>query len=101
MPTDISELPNNNDAERGLIGLSLVKGYIPAGARVLSTLDFYNPRNRAVWSAFLELTEENQAIEPLGAADVIKRYSSHPISSAELLSYSTGIPNTHENVYVE
>lgn len=101
MPRDINELPNNPDAENGLIGLTLVKGYIPFAARGLTTTDFYDRRNRDTWSAFLELAEENRTIEPMSAADIIKRNTNTPISASELLATTTGMTATHENVYVE
>jgi replicative DNA helicase len=102
MPRDINELPNNEEAERSLIGLTLVKGYIPAGARSLATTDFYNRQNRETWSAFLELTEENRTIEPLSTIEILKRISNRTVTPSELLATSHGLPpGTIESPFVE
>jgi replicative DNA helicase len=100
MPRDINELPNNQEAEQGLIGLALVKGYIPAAARSLATTDFYDRLHRDVWSAFLELSEEHRTIEPIAAAEILKR-NGREVKASELLAFSTGMPPTHEHVFVE
>lgn len=102
MPRDINELPNNEEAERGLIGLTLVKGYIPAGARSLTTTDFYDPRNRETWSAFLELSEESRTIDPLSVVEVLKRTTSRPVEASTLLATSHGMPpGTSEGTFVD
>lgn len=100
MPRDINELPNNLEAERGLIGLTLVKGHIPIAARSLATTDFYDRTNRETWSACLELAEENRAVEPIAAVEIVKK-SGLPITVSELLDMSASFPPTHENVFVE
>jgi replicative DNA helicase len=100
MPRDINELPNNIEAERGLIGLTLVKGFVPAGARSLTTTDFYDRGNRDIWSAVLELAEEHRAVEPLAVADIVKR-NGREVKASELLAMSAGIPANHESTYVE
>ena len=102
MPRDINELPNNEEAENRLIGLTLVKGYIPAGARSLSTTDFYNRRNRDTWSAFLELSEEGRTVEPLSAIEILKRNSTQVPTASELLANSHDIPpGTSESQFVD
>lgn len=100
MPRDINELPNNQEAERGLIGLTLVKGFIPISARTLATTDFYDRANRDIWSAFLELAEEHRTVEPLATTEILKR-NGRETKMSELLAYSAGMPPTTEHAYVE
>lgn len=101
MPRDINELPNNREAERGLIGITLMKGYIPASARSLATTDFYDRQNRETWSAFLELTEERRTIDALTTVEIVKRNFDLEIPPSELLAMAAGVPTTHENVLAE
>lgn len=101
MPRDINELPNNQEAECGLIGVTLLKGYIPTVARSLATTDFYDRQNRETWSAFLELTEENRTIDALTAIEIVKRNSGREIKPSELMAMVSGIPTTHETTLAE
>lgn len=95
----INTLPNNDDAEKGLIGLTLVHRQIPFGARMLSTTDFYNPFHRIIWSAFLELEADAQEIDPLTAIEIVKR-DMPDARVNELTNTAVGIPNTNEEVFV-
>ena len=102
MPRDINELPSNPEAEIGLIGLTLVKGYIPAAARDLATTDFYNHQNRETWAAFLELDEERKKIEPVSVGEIIHRNTGRSVTTSEILAAAIGIPGfTDESVFVD
>lgn len=90
----IDELPKNEDAERGLIGLCLVEGFIPEQARDLATTDFYTPLAKAAWSAMLELEADGLELEPIAVADVIKRMGA-TYGVAELMNLTYGM--THVN----
>lgn len=97
----INELPNYPDAERSLIGLALVRGVIPQGAKSLSTEDFYNPAYRSAWRAFLELDEERQPIDPISAHAIIKRDNANAGPISYLSATSDGMPNCNEKVFVD
>jgi replicative DNA helicase len=98
----INELPNYPDAESGLIGLALVRGEIPQGARSLSTADFYNANYRVLWSAFLELEEERQPIDPLAAYAIVKRNNPHTLMQVGAISATAlGMPDCNEKSFVD
>lgn len=98
------ELPSNTDAERNLIGLTLVDGRIPSGARDVSTTDFNNPHYRAVWSAFLELDADGREIEVFAAYQIFKR-DSPPLADnfalTELSRTTAGMVSVNEKIFVE
>src|SRR6185295_740622 len=96
----VNALPNNEDAEKGLIGLTLVKKQIPMGAKILSTTDFYNPFYRVAWSAFLELEADSLEIDTMLAMEIINR-ERPDFSITQLANTATGIPNTNEEVFVK
>jgi len=96
----VNALPNNEDAEKGLIGLTLVKKQIPMGAKILSTTDFYNPFYRVAWSAFLELEADSLEIDTMLAMEIINR-ERPDFSITQLTNTATGIPNTNEEVFVK
>jgi replicative DNA helicase len=100
----INELPSNEDAERSLIGLTLVKRQIPSGAKTLATTDFYAQINRETWAAFLELEADGKEIEPISAHEILKRdrpelAAAFPISS--MIATASGMPDCNERVFVE
>jgi replicative DNA helicase len=96
--------PANIDAERNLIGLTLLDGSIPVAARELATTDFFDPNHRAVWSAFLELEEGRQEIECLSALEIVKKNNpkiAEVFSVSELTDTTFGmVPRTNETVFV-
>lgn len=97
------ELPQNKDAERNLIGLTLLEGRIPLGAKDLATTDFYNPIYRAAWSAFLELDESGAEIDAISSYEILRR--NYPaiaqnFTVPELVNTTTGMVRVNENVFV-
>lgn len=97
----MNELPNNIDAERGLVGLTLLRQSIPAGAKALSTADFYSLPMRDAWSACLELEEDRLEINPVSVADVLKRSKpDSAMSVTDLLKLVEGMAPVNENVFV-
>jgi replicative DNA helicase len=101
MPRDINELPNNPEAEQGLIGMAMVKGFIPPSARGLSTTDFYDRGRRDIWSAVMELAEEHRPVDPLLVGEIVKRNTGREVKASELLAMSAGMPSTNESLYVD
>lgn len=100
----IDELPHNEEAERNLIALALLRKCVPAGARSLATTDFYKPEHRETWSAFLELEADGREVEPLTAHDIIRRNrpdlaERFPVSS--LVGVTIGMVDCSESVFVE
>lgn len=89
----VEQLPNNIDAERGIIGLSLIEQRIPPIAKHLATTDFYSPLARHAWTAFLELDADGAAIEPLAASQIVKR-NGGTYGIAELMQTTHGIPDS-------
>lgn len=89
----VEQLPNNIDAERGIIGLSLIEQRIPPIAKHLATTDFYSPLARHAWTAFLELEADGAAIEPLAASQIVKR-NGGTYGIAELMQTTHGIPDS-------
>jgi replicative DNA helicase len=61
----INKLPNDENAERHVIGLTLLDKVIPFQAKDLATVDFYNEFYKAGWSAILELDADGREIDPL------------------------------------
>lgn len=88
---EINQLPKNEDAERAFIGLCLVEGRIPDAARTLVTTDFFNQLWREAFAAFLELEENGQDIDPINAAELLKRNRS-TLTVAELSATMIGMP---------
>lgn len=98
------ELPANTDAEQNLIGLTLVDGRIPPGAREVSTTDFNNPHFRGIWSAFLELDADSREIEVYAAYQIFKRNSpslaaNYPLP--ELSKTTAGMVSVNEINFVK
>lgn len=75
----MESLPHNLEAERSLVGLTLLEKRIPQGARDVAITEFYNQTWRASWRAFLELDADGAEIEPFAAFDIMKRDSPHLI----------------------
>src|SRR4051812_35047272 len=103
MQATINELPNNEDAERNLIGLTLLNQHIPHGARALATTDFYSQTFREAWSACLELDADALPVEPLSVHAIMKRNrpnvaDSFPVSA--LLATTSGMANVNEKPFV-
>lgn len=97
----MNDLPNNIEAERGLVGLTLMHQTVPSGARVLSTADFYSPQMRDTWAAILELEEDRLDINPVTVADVLKRTNANALKVGELTRLIEGMAPVNENVFVQ
>lgn len=69
----MEQLPHNPDAERNLIGLTLLDAHIPQSARDLAVTDFYDMNYRQAWRAFLELDQDGLEIDHLAAYEIMKR----------------------------
>lgn len=98
----INSLPHNTDAERSIIGSTLVQKVVPYSAKSLRTTDFYTPLHRTIWSAILELEEDGREVEPFGVVDTVKRISSQfqEFSISELMKFAEGIVATKDRVFV-
>lgn len=70
---NVQAMPHSEEAEKSVIGLTLVEKRIPQPARELATTDFYNKYHRALWSAIIELDENGAEIDPIAAASIVKR----------------------------
>lgn len=93
-------LPKNEDAERQLIGQTILSGEIPPDARDLSTVDFANHLLRGVWSAFLELDADGARIDVLNAVEILRR-NKVDFKLSELMALTVGvIPNANAAAYV-
>lgn len=101
-PVDV--LPSNDDAEKAILGLTLLSEAIPSGAKRLATTDFYNHLYREIWGAFVELDEENRAIDAFAAHEIVKR-NNPPLAAAVSVSFiagtAVGLVKANENVYVQ
>ena len=86
----MDKIPQNTDAERGIIGLTLLEKRIPQKARDLATTDFHSETWRSAWSAFLELEMDGKDIDPLSAHEVLKRNGSQ-IGITELTQTTVGM----------
>lgn len=95
-------IPNNPEAERHLIGLTLVDGHVPQGARDLSVTDFYNLDYRHAWRAFLELDQEGQEINHITAYEIMRRNGSNEsFRCSELVNTALGMfPGVNERAWV-
>jgi replicative DNA helicase len=99
----INELPNSEDAERNLIGLTLLNEKIPLTAREVATTDFYWPIYREAWSACLELEADGQPIEAIAVHALMSRNrpqiaAAYPVSS--LSETFSGMANINERPIV-
>jgi hypothetical protein len=52
--------PNNEEAERSLIGYTLQLGRRPDGVNGLAPSDFYQPKHETVWAAIRSLTDQQK-----------------------------------------
>ena len=96
----MDKIPQNTDAERGIIGLTLLEKRIPQKARDLATTDFHSETWRSAWSAFLELEMDGKDIDPLSAHEVLKRNGSQ-IGITELTQTTVGMIHVNESVFVD
>ena len=56
----MSALPNDEHAERALLGHTLHLGRIPEGVNGLASSDFYRPANETVWAAMRALSDQSK-----------------------------------------
>lgn len=98
----MESLPTNLEAERHLIGLTLLDKHIPQGARELSVTDFHNSNHRAAWRAFLELDQDGQEIDHLTAFEIITRNNGSTLTQSELVNTTVGmVHGVNERIYVQ
>lgn len=62
-------LPNDQDAERAIIGSIFLNNELMEQAMKLRPLEFYKPRHRAIFKKCLELREQGSAIDALTVKD--------------------------------
>jgi DnaB-like helicase N terminal domain len=55
----MSALPNDELAERALLGHTLALGRIPEGVNGLAPSDFYRPVNETIWVAMRTLSDQS------------------------------------------
>ena len=73
-PTVEKSLPANLDAERAILGASILANDVfEQAAHTLTPDDFFSPNNRAVYRGMLSLWERREEINPITLADVLTR----------------------------
>ncbi len=70
---DLPDLPESKDAEVIILGSIILDNQLMRQTASLSVSDFAAPFHRAVFSAMLELSEENRPIDPLLIYEIINR----------------------------
>jgi hypothetical protein len=109
-PRPSTALPNDEQAERAILGLALNQGRLPEAAETLRPPDFYRPVNETLWAAILSLAGQSRSCDVIslrahlqqrGSLDTRDGVPSHYL--AELLNtpsavdseYVTGIIRGH------
>lgn len=103
-PIDVMgrELPYSQDAELAVIGSALTNPHsVAESAEIIKPSDFYFPQNREIYTAILELFNENQAIDfitvsnKLSQNDRLEAVGGIPY----LRSAATNVPTTRHVTY--
>ncbi len=99
----MESVPQNKEAERHTIGLTLLDKHIPQGARELTSTDFYDLNHRHAWRAFLELDQDGHEIDCPSAYDIMRRNGCpESFTASELVNTSLGmLHGVNERVWVK
>jgi len=85
------QLPNNQDAEKNLIGCIFIQPELmPLAVQDLKAEMFYNSVNKIVYSAMEKLYNAGKQVEYIGVFEIVSK-ELNPFSINELLNYTNGI----------
>lgn len=83
-------IPHNEELEKMIIGLVLVDKAVPYDAKQLSSVDFYNAGNRAIWTVICEIDEDR---EPIEISTVFAKLPTQwSIKMSDLARMTVGVP---------
>ncbi len=103
-PIDVMgrELPYSQDAELAVIGSALTNPHsVAESAEIVKPADFYFPQNREIYSAILELFNENQAIDFITVSNRLSQNDRLEAVGgiAYLRNAATNVPTTRHVTY--
>ena len=85
------QLPNNQDAEKNLIGCIFIQPELMSLAvQDLKNEMFYNSTHKIVYSAMERLYNGGKQVEYIGVFEIVSK-ELNPFSINELLNYTNGI----------
>lgn len=104
IPVDIMgrELPYSQDAELAVIGSALTNPHsVAESAEIVKPSDFYFPQNREIYSAILELFNENSAIDFITVSNLLSQNDKLDAVGGipYLRSAATNVPTTRHVTY--
>lgn len=99
----MSELPQNIEAERALIGTCISRGKIDGIAGRVTPGDFSDRVNQLIWESLSKLSASDQPLDIISVVSALKGSNiSHSEASAEIAAMIGEVPSTmHVDKYAE